>query len=64
MCLHLSARVPEEACLSVCRPAQRIVSQSASLVLSGLGWWWVWPLRGAEGALVLLLQGRLIAVMW
>lgn len=50
MSLHPSARVSgslvsKEPSLSVCRQAQCLISQSESLALSGLGRWWVQPLR-------------------
>lgn len=37
--LHLSAQVSEGSCLSVCGPAQHLISRSASPVPGGLGWW-------------------------
>lgn len=48
---HLSARVSKEPRLSVCRLAQRLISQSASLSLRVPGRWWVRPPRGAAGEL-------------
>lgn len=43
--LHLSAWVSKELCLSVCRLAQRLISQSASPLFCVLGQGWVRPLR-------------------
>lgn len=42
--LHPSARVSEEPGLSVCRQAQCLISQSASLALHRLGRWLMQPL--------------------
>ena len=39
MSLHLSAQVSEGSFLLFCGPAQHLISQSASPVPGGLGWW-------------------------